>query len=243
MKIDIRHNPSFAVARLSLESGEKVRAESGAMMMHQNISIDAKAEGGMMKSLKRAALGGESFFVTTFTAGDGGGWVDVAANLPGDVVVIDVPTSGLIIQRGSWLANPESVEIETRWGGMKNLVGGEGGFAVTASGQGPVVVSCYGALDEINLNPGEKLVVDSGHMVAYETTLNCELQRATSGIANMVKSAEGFVLEFTGPGKVWTQSRNPKGFIAWLAPQVGGNQQGSGPGGAIASLGGLLSRD
>jgi uncharacterized protein (TIGR00266 family) len=243
MKIDIRHNPSFAVARLTLDAGEQVRAESGSMMMHQNITIDAKAEGGMLKSLKRATLGGESFFITTFTAGNGGGWVDVAPNLPGDVVVIDVPSSGLIIQRGSWLANTTDVTIETQWGGMKNLVGGEGGFAITATGNGPVVIGCYGALDVINLQPNEKLVVDSGHMVAYEANVNCQLTRATAGIANMVKSAEGFVLEFTGPGRVWTQSRSPRGLISWLAPQLGSTQQGSGPGGAIASLGGLLGRD
>ena len=239
MKIDIRHNPSFAVARLSLEAGEQVRAESGSMMMHQNITIDAKAEGGMLKSLKRATLGGESFFITTFTAGNGGGWVDVAPNLPGDVVVIDVPTSGLIIQSGSWLANSPAVNIETQWGGMKNLVGGEGGFAVTASGSGPVVIGCYGALDVIDLQPNEKLVVDSGHMVAYEANVNCQLSRATAGIANMVKSAEGFVLEFTGPGRVWTQSRSPRGLISWLAPQLQTGQQG----GAIGAIGGLLGRD
>ena len=242
MKIDIRHNPSFAVARLNLDAGEKVRAESGSMMMHQNITIEAAAEGGMLKSLKRAALGGESFFVTTFTAGNGGGWVDVAANLPGDVVVIDVPSSSLIIQRGSWLANDANVNIETQWRGMTNLVGGEGGFALTASGSGQVVVGCYGALDLITLQPGEKLVVDSGHMVAYDASVQCTLERATAGLAGMVKSAEGFVLHFTGPGRVWTQSRNPKSLIRWIAPQVGG-QQGGGAASGIASLGGLLGRD
>jgi len=242
MKIDIRHNPSFAVARLSLDAGEQVRAESGSMMMHQNITIDAKAEGGMLKSLKRAALGGESFFITTFTAGAGGGWVDVAPNLPGDVVVIDVPSAGLIIQRGSWLANAAAVTIETQWGGMKNLVGGEGGFAITATGAGQVVVGCYGALDLTTLQAGEKLVVDSGHMVAYDANVTCTLETATAGIAGMVKSAEGFVLHFTGPGRVWTQSRSPKSLIRWIAPQLG-SQQGSGPVSGIASLGGLLGRD
>jgi uncharacterized protein (TIGR00266 family) len=242
MRIDIRHNPSFAVARLTLGAGEKVRAESGAMMMNQNITIEAKAEGGMLKSLKRATLGGESFFITTFTAGAGGGWVDVAANLPGDISVIDVPSSGLIVQRGSWLANPASVTIDTQWGGTKNLVGGEGGFAITATGSGPVVIGAYGAIDEFNLQPGERLVVDSGHMVAYDAAVNCQLSTAADGLANMIKSAEGFVLTFTGPGRVWTQSRSPRGLIRWLAPQLG-NQQGGGVAGGIASIGGLLGRD
>ena len=82
-----------------------------------------------MGSLKRAALGGESFFMTTFTAGQGGGWVDFAAALPGGIAVQTVaPEIGLNISRGSYLCSESSVEIDTKWGGFKNLFGSEGGF-------------------------------------------------------------------------------------------------------------------
>ena len=85
MQVELRHQPSFAVARLHLAPGEPARVESGAMVAHSwGVALEAKVEGGLLKGLKRAALGGESLFVTTYTAPEQGGWVDVAANLPGD---------------------------------------------------------------------------------------------------------------------------------------------------------------
>jgi hypothetical protein len=91
-----------------------------------------------MKSLKRAALGGESFFVSTYTAPPSGGFVDVAARLPGDVTTYDVvPGRALFIQKGSWLANDVTVNIDAQWGGFKNMFGGEGAFIVRAEGRAP----------------------------------------------------------------------------------------------------------
>src|ERR1700712_5038953 len=91
MEVQLRHNPSFTVARLILAGGEPVRVEGGAMIAHSaGIQLAAKAEGGLMKGLKRAALGGGSFFVTTYTAPEQGGWVDVAGVLPGDVTYLPV---------------------------------------------------------------------------------------------------------------------------------------------------------
>lgn len=219
MDVQIRHNPSFAVARLTLGPGEVTRVESGAMMaMSNGVGIQASMEGGFMKSLKRATLGGESLFITTYTAPATGGFVDVAANLPGDVLVFDVePGKDLYIQRGSWLASAAGVTIETKWGGAKNLFGGEGGFIVQASGQGKVVASCYGAVETWNLAPGQAFTLDTGHMVAYESSVTFQLRKAAQqGLMQSAKSGEGFVFDFTGPGKVYTQSRNPNQLITWL---------------------------
>src|SRR4051812_14779326 len=128
MNIEIRHAPSFAVARTTLSGGESVRAESGAMMATSaGVEIEAKMEGGLMKGLKRSVLGGESLFVTRFIAPATGGWVDFAARLPGDILTI--PVDGAVnLSRGSWMCSSDGVEIDTKWGGMKNLAGGEGGF-------------------------------------------------------------------------------------------------------------------
>ena len=144
MQIQLRHTPAFGVARLVLAPNETVRAEAGAMMtMSSGVVLQAKAEGGVMKSLKRAALGGESFFITTYTAPADGGFVDVAPRLPGDMVVLDVdPAMALNIQKGSWIASAATVELDTKWGGFKNLFGSEGGFIVRATGtlQNPATV-------------------------------------------------------------------------------------------------------
>ncbi|NUU24271.1 MAG: TIGR00266 family protein [Streptomycetaceae bacterium] len=228
MKVAFRHDPSFTVARCQLAGGEQMRAESGAMYAHSaGVTFDAKIEGGVMAGLRRSVLGGESMFQTTYTAPPQGGWVDVAANLPGDAITIDLEPGQDVfyLTRGCWLANSAAVTIDTKWGGARNLFGGEGGFLVEARGQGVVVASCFGALDVVDLEAGERVVIDTGHVVAYAPTVHYEIRRAVQGrsIASM-KSGEGFVFEFTGPGRVLTQSRNPSGLLKYLSANMPGSR-------------------
>ncbi len=216
MNIDIRHSPSFAIARCGLSGGEQLKCESGAMSATSaGVEIEAKMQGGLMKGLKRSVLGGESLFMTTLTAPATGGWVDVAARLPGDLITL--PVNGAVnLTRGAYLASEASVEIDTKWGGFKNVFGGEGGFLIHASGQGQVVVSCYGALDQMQLGQGEAVVIDSGHVVAFDPSVSFTTRKASTGLMNTLKSGEGFVMEFTGPGLVYTQTRNPDALVTWL---------------------------
>jgi len=233
MEVAVRQGPAFGVARLNLAAGEPVRVEAGAMMaMSAGVTLEAKAEGGIMKSLKRAALGGESFFISTYTAPAQGGFVDVAARLPGDVSVLQVvPGRAMFISKGSWLANEAAVTIDTQWGGFKNMFGGEGGFIIRAEGQGTVVFACYGALEVWDLAPGQTLTVDTGHMVAYEDSVQMAIRKATGGLVQTFKSGEGLVFDFAGPGKVWTQTRNPSELQSWIlsfVPTGGGSSTGFG---------------
>lgn len=241
MDVQMRQGPAYGVARLSLAPNEPVRVESGAMMtMSTGVMLQAKAEGGIMKSLKRAALGGESFFISTYTAPAQGGFVDVAARLPGDVTMFEVvPGKALFIQKGSWLANEVNVTMDAKWGGFSNMFGGEGGFIIRAEGQGKVVFACYGALEVWNLAEGQGITVDTGHMVAYEESVKMTMRRASgSGLVQSFKSGEGLVFDFAGPGRVWTQTRNPTEFLGWIQSFVG-----TGNSGASGGLGGLLGRD
>ncbi len=216
MDIQIRHNPSFAVARAILAPGEAIKAESGAMMATSGgVAIEAKMEGGLMKGLKRSVLGGESLFMTTLTAPAEGGWVDLAANLPGDAFVLDID-GAYNLTRGSWLCNEAGVTIDTKWGGLKNLAGGEGGFMVHATGTGKIALACYGAVEKVVLEAGQGIVVDSGHLVAFSDGTTYTTRKATGGLMQTLKSGEGFVLDFQGPGELYMQSRNPSEFIGWL---------------------------
>lgn len=218
MHVQVRHSPSFAVARLLLAPGEPARVESGAMLATSyGVAVEAKMQGGLLKSLARAALGGESFFVSTYTAPDIGGWVDVAPTLPGDLHVVELDGSmGWCVTRGSWTASAAGVNLETQWGGFRNLFGGEGGFLVHAAGHGPVVVSCYGALDVVTLGPGELVTVDTGHVVAYAESVQSRVRPVSQGMVQSMKSGEGLVFDFAGPGQVLTQTRNPRGLVGWL---------------------------
>lgn len=210
------------------------------MAMSAGVELSSKAEGGMMKSLKRAALGGESFFISTYTAPSQGGWVDVAARLPGDISSYTVgPDQALFVSKGSWIANENAVEINTKWGGFKNMFGSEGGFVLRAEGHGQLVFACYGALEVWNLEVGQRITVDTGHMVAYEESVQMSIRKATGGLVQTFKSGEGLVFDFEGPGRVWTQTRNPNELLGWISATLGSGS-GSGPG--QGGLGSLLGR-
>ena len=241
VNVTLRHSPSFAVARVTLAPNELLRAESGAMMATSpGVSISSSTQGGMLKGLKRSVLGGESLFVTTFTAPAQGGWVEVAHHLAGDVLEATVaPDQPISITKGSWLASAAGVELDTRWGGFKNLFGGEGGFLVHASGEGTVLLACYGALDTVDLAAGESVTVDTGHVVAFGPTVTSQIRKVAGGVVQTLKSGEGFVFDFTGPGWVMTQSRNPSALAAWIRQLMPGETGGAG-GGMLGGMGGIL---
>jgi uncharacterized protein (TIGR00266 family) len=151
--------------------------------------------------------------------------VDFAANLPGDIWVTDVaPGRDLFITRGSWLASAAGVELDTKFGGSQQFLGGEGAFVLHAVGEGPVVVAAYGAMDVHDLGAGQGFTVDSGHLVAYDPTVQLKTRKATSGVMKTLKSGEGLVMDFMGPGRVVTQSRNPNGLAQWIQSVIPGSR-------------------
>ncbi|MCU1461883.1 MAG: hypothetical protein JWO37_1958 [Acidimicrobiales bacterium] len=237
MNVDVRHSPSFAAARVTLASGEELKAESGAMMATSSgIDVKASTQGGVMKGLKRSFLGGESLFITTFTAPPSGGWVDVAHHLAGDIIVKTVtPDSPISVTRGCWLASASGIDLDTKWGGFKNLFGGEGGFLIRTSGTGTILLACYGAIDTIELRAGESITVDTGHVVAFQPDIGMQLRKVAGGMMQTLKSGEGLVFDFTGPGWVMTQTRNPSALEAWIKQIMPGET-----GGASGVLGGIL---
>lgn len=219
MEIHLRHNPAFTVARLLLAGNEPVTVQSGSLMAYSAaMTVDATTNGGILKGLKRSVLSGESFFVSTVTAPPQGGWADVVGTLPGDIIALPI-TAGReqFITRGCWVANSYGVSTETKWGGARNLIGGEGGFGLRAFGEGQALVSVYGALDVMDLGPGEQVIIDTGHVVSYDLAMTVELRQSSSSLWRTVKSGEGFVFLFTGPGRVLIQSRNPRDLNAYIA--------------------------
>lgn len=188
------------------------------MIAHSaGVSIQAKAEGGILKGLGRSMLAGESFFVTTYTAPQEGGWVDVAAAVPGDTISLPItPDRPYYISKGGWIASSHGVTVETKWGGFQNMFGGEGGFGLRATGQGEVVLGVFGAIDVFDLKPNEQVTIDTGHVVAYDLGMNFQIRRAVKGrTLQSLKSGEGLVFDFIGPGRVLLQTRNPSAFAAW----------------------------
>lgn len=208
MEVDIRHSPSFAVARVKLGPNEAVQAQPGSMMaMSFGVEIKAKVEGGIFKGLGRM-MAGESLHITTFTAPSNGGWVDIAPESQGDVFCIDVERSNpLLINAGSWLANEIGVEVKAD-ASISSYFGGEGFVILKSSGSGQILGNSYGGIDLHNLQAGEGFTVDTGHLVAWESSLKTRVRKAGGFISSMT-SKEGKVIDITGPGSLITQSRLP----------------------------------
>jgi uncharacterized protein (TIGR00266 family) len=215
----IDYRPSFALLTISLDAGESVRAEAGAMVSYSDgVSVETKANGGVLGSLKRSVLGGESFFQNTFTA-ETGGEVTLAPPLAGDIVEYELDGESLLVQSGSYMASHPEVEIDTKFGGGRSFFGGEGLFLLKATGAGPVYLSSYGAIHEVELEPGEEYTVDTGHIVAFEESATFDVRRV-GGLKSTLFSGEGLVCTFTGPGKVWLQTRSQDALLAWLIPKL-----------------------
>ena len=220
MQVDIRFSPSFAIAVLTIPAGGEIKAEAGAMTsMSGGVEIETKAQGGVMAGLKRSVLGGESFFINTFRAPQGGE-LTVSPTLPGDIVHMPVDASkALMVQSGSWLASETGVQVDTKWGGAKTFFSGEGLFLLRCSGAGDMLVSSYGAIEQHQLGAGEVLKIDTGHIVAFEEGIGYEVNKV-GGWKSTLLSGEGLVATFTGPGVLWMQTRSPADFIGWLIPQL-----------------------
>lgn len=240
MDVQIEHGKSYATARVTLAAGEAVKAEAGAMLaMKGDLQMQTSSGGGILQGLKRSLMGGESFFQNTFTAGPAGGTVWLAPPLPGDVHHARLSGNALIVQDGSYLASHPSVQVDTKWAGARGFFSGEGFVMLRVFGSGDLLLSSYGAIQEHRLAPGERLVVDTGHLVAFDEGMPHDVQRVTRGVKSLLFSGEGIVSAFTGPGTVWTQTRSSQSFLQWLSQRLpGGGGGGGGRGGFGSILGG-----
>jgi uncharacterized protein (TIGR00266 family) len=219
MEIEIMHRPSYSLAVARLTPNERIRAEAGAMVsMSSSVSIETKAEGGFLKSLGRAVLGGESFFQNFFVASGQGGEITLAPELPGDMMLIELREQRLMIQAGSFVASEDGVDLTAKVS-VKAFMSTEGISMLEASGTGKLLVSSYGAIFERQIGSGEKYIVDTSHLVAFDAGMGVT-PKAVGGFKSTLFSGEGLVVELTGPGMVYMQTRSPKALIDWIIPQV-----------------------
>ncbi|NMB54491.1 MAG: TIGR00266 family protein [Leptolinea sp.] len=219
MDIDIQFRPSYSLAIVKLAPSERIRADSGAMVSHSSgVEVETKAEGGLLKSLGRAVLGGESFFQNFWKAGPQGGEVTLAPDLPGDIVCITMTGMPLMIQSGSYLASESGIDLSGKLS-SKAFLSGEGFSMLEATGSGKVLVSSYGAIYEKNLAAGEHYIVDSTHLVAFDGAMGVSA-KTVGGFKSTMLSGEGLVVDITGPGKLYLQTRSPQALISWIIPQV-----------------------
>jgi uncharacterized protein (TIGR00266 family) len=214
----IEHGSSFALACVTLGPEQSIQAESGAMVgMSANVELISQMKGGLFGALKRAVVG-ESMFVSTFVAHGGPGEVLLAPPAPGDVAMVTLQNQTLFIQGSSFLASSTTISIDTKFGGAKSFFSSEGLFLIAASGTGLLLLSSFGAIRKKTLRPGEQYVVDTGHIVAFDSTVSYTVEKAARGFFRSMTSGEGLVSRYTGPGDIYIQTRNLEAFASILKP-------------------------
>ncbi|MBQ1470264.1 TIGR00266 family protein [Schwartzia succinivorans] len=220
MDYKILYPEAFPVVQVEMQKGESLQAESDAMIaMSPTIDVEGKTSGGIMGGLMRKMLTGESFFMQQLVASRGAGRVLIGHPLPGGIHAVELDGShGLTVQKGGFLAASQGVDIDTKVQNLsKGLFSGEGFFVMNMRGRGTVFVSSYGMIHPIEVPAGEEVIIDNGHLVAWPDTMHYEIEKASSGgILSSLKSGEGLVCRFRGPGTVLIQTRNPEGFAGWI---------------------------
>ena len=194
--------------------------------------METAATGGLLKSISRAVLGGESFFQNTYTAPAGGGQIGVAPALTGDLMALEMHDETLMVQSGSYLASAMTVTTDTKWSGAKTFFASEGLIMLRAQGSGPLLLSSYGAIHEMNLAAGQTVSIDTGHLVAFTQDIGFQV-RKIGGMKSTLFSGEGLVVDLTGPGRVLAQTRSTDQFLSWLIPKLPRDSSSGGSGGGF----------
>ena len=210
---------------VALKRGETIYCESDAMvMMEAALDLKGKMKGGLGSALMRSFANGESFFQQHIEATRGDGDCLLSPTLPGAMQVVDVGPRQYIISDGAFVAAGAGVELKVRTQSLGNaLFAQSGGFFVTETGgSGQLVVSGFGSMSMLDVEPGKDVIIDNAHAVCWDSALRYEISitTGTSGgflgnLVNSQTSGEGMVLRFSGQGKVYMCSRNRAAFRAW----------------------------
>lgn len=215
---EILYQDAFPVVNYHLNQGERIKAESDAMIaMSPAIDVTGGVEGGLLKGFTRA-LAGEKFFFQYLQANRGSGDVMFGHAVPGSIIDLDLDgTHGLRVQKDGFLAATDGINVDTKVQNlMKGLFSKEGFFVLNVTGKGKLFLSSYGAIHTFQLQPGQEIVIDNGHLVAWTDNTEYTIEKASNGWVNSVMSGECLVCRFRGPGTVLIQTRNPSAFAGWL---------------------------
>jgi uncharacterized protein (TIGR00266 family) len=223
MQTEILCRPAASVGKLTLETGERVTCEVGAMIamstgFQVETSTHARGGGGIWAGVKRM-VAGENFFLNHFTAQRPSQTLIVGPGMCGDVVSHRLRGGSLVVQGSSWLASGPGVQVDTSFAGVsKTLFSGEGMFWLKCSGEGDVLLNSFGAIYEVTIDGTH--IVDSGHIVAFEDSLDFSVGKLGDSWIQSFLSGEGLVCHFRGQGKLYCQSHNPPTFGRLLGPML-----------------------
>jgi uncharacterized protein (TIGR00266 family) len=225
MEHEFTHQPSFTQLTVTLEAGESVVAEPGAMVGHStSVTMDTGTSRDGLLSSAKSLLGGESLFANEFTATDESGTVTLAPPSPGDVMAHELRDETLYAVDGAFLAATGDIDIDAELGGLKSMLGEASLTPLALKGTGTAFVDAYGGLAKLELEAGESYVLDNEHLIAWDDDIEYSVERV-GGLKSTLLSGEGLVFEFTGPGTAWYQTRDLDALVSVLAPRFPSQQE------------------
>ncbi len=208
---------------VKLDANESVTAEAGAMT-YMNPNIDVKTrrrEKSILGTIGLKLMGGQSFFVNDYTAQQNPSEVAFVSAPVGDIETLEVkPNQGYIIQSSSYIASTQNVELDIKWQGFTKGLFGQGLFMIKVYGDGTLFINTFGAIDKHTLKPGQTLIVDNFHLVAFSDTCDYKVKKF-GGLKSTLLGGEGLVTEIRGPGDVYIQTKNLREFVEWLWTLLG----------------------
>ncbi len=233
---------TLQVVTIELEAGEVIYSESGGMSwMSANVEMKTHSGGGIGKMLKRA-VSGESLFITDFYVNQGRGTVAFACEFPGKIIPFNLKLGeSIIVQKDAFMCAEKSVDMDMHF--RKRLgtgfFGGEGFIMQKISGPGLAFLEVDGEVVEYDLEPGQHLKVDTGHLAAMESTVDFDVTMV-KGFRNILLGGEGlFLASVRGPGKVWLQTM-PMSKLAQKIARFMPQTRSSGSKGVNIDVGNLL---
>lgn len=208
MKYQIQ-GETLPVVICQLEAGESMLTEGGAMSwMSPNMKMETTTNGGIGKAFGRA-FSGEKMFQNIYTAQGGPGMIAFASCFPGSIRAFEIaPGREMVFQKSAFLAAEAGVSLSVFFNKKigAGLFGGEGFVMQKVSGQGLMFAEFDGHVIEYDLQPGQEIVLDTGHLAAMEATCRIDIQ-TVPGMKNKFLGGEGFFnTVVTGPGRVWLQT-------------------------------------
>ncbi len=218
MEYEIKYKPSYSMLVVKLRPDEKITAESGAMTyMDTNIDVQTRRrEKSILGTIGLKLLGGQSFFVNDYTAQQKPGEVAFVSAPVGDIDTLEVkPNKGYIIQKTSYIASTQNVDLDVKWQGFTKGLFGQGLFMIKTSGDGTIFINTFGAIDKHTLTADQTLIVDNFHLVAFSDSCDYKVKKF-GGLKSTLLGGEGLVTEIKGPGEVFIQTKNLREFVEWL---------------------------
>lgn len=228
MNCTITDSDTFPVAVVTLQKGEQIRLERGAMIYHNGmVSLEGKTNsnsgglGGALKALGRSMVSSESMFITTATGMANDSVIGLAPSAPGSIRALELGVQQWRLNDSAFLACDASASyIMQRQNLGKAIFGKSGGlFVMETQGSGTMLINSYGDILEADMDGNESLVVDNSHVLAWTTGLDYNI-RVASGTFGFT-TGEGLVNEFKGRGKVLIQTRNVPSLAAMISPYIG----------------------